>query len=85
MWTPLTVSYTNCSSTKSSPESLDKLLERSAVFRNIMTAVVDHFNVFIVCAIESELQATKGVLENGTGSKFENKYLGVEGLSQSLS
>ena len=46
-----------------------------------MTAVVDHFNVFIVCAMESELQATKGVLENGTGSKFENKYLRVEGLS----
>ena len=59
----------------------DELLEQSALFRYIMTAVVDHFNVFIVCAMESELQATKGVLENGTGSKFENKYLGMGDLS----
>ena len=62
-------------------QSPDELLEQSALFRYIMTGVVDHFNVFIVCAMESELQATKGVLENGTESKFENKYLGMGDLS----
>ncbi|XP_062515454.1 uncharacterized protein LOC134190927 [Corticium candelabrum] len=39
-----------------------------------MSDIQDHFNVLIVCALESELQAAKAVLENGTNSKFENKY-----------
>ena len=39
-----------------------------------MSDIQDHFNVLIVCALESELQAVKAVLENGTNDKFGNKY-----------
>ena len=46
-----------------------------------MSYIQDHFNVLIVCALESELQAAKAVLENGTNGKFENKYTHPRDLS----
>ncbi|XP_062515759.1 uncharacterized protein LOC134191192 [Corticium candelabrum] len=46
-----------------------------------MSDIQDHFNVLIVCALESELQAAKAVLENGTNSKFERKYTHPRNLS----
>ena len=46
-----------------------------------MSDIQDHFNVLIVCALESELQDAKAVLENGTNSKFENKYTHPRDLS----
>ena len=46
-----------------------------------MSDIQDHFNVLIVCALESELQAIKAVLENETNGKFENKYTHPRDLS----
>lgn len=45
-----------------------------------MASIRDHFNVLVVCALESELQAAKRVLEHGTDSRFEEKYLDLPGL-----
>ena len=46
-----------------------------------MSDIQDHLNVLIVCALESELQAAVAVLESGTNSKFENKYMHPTDLS----
>ena len=46
-----------------------------------MSDIQDHFNVLIVCALESELQTAKTVLENGTNGNFESKYTHPRDLS----